>query len=75
MSRYKHIFRKGYLPNWTEEIFTIDKRFPTFPVTYALMDLSGDDIKMASFTVTGSRRCSAESPISRVVELPCYMQH
>jgi hypothetical protein len=23
--------------------------------------------------VTGSRRCSAESPISRVVELPCYV--
>jgi transposase InsO family protein len=44
ISRYKHIFQKGYLPNWTEEIFTIAKRFPTFPVTYGLIDLTGDDI-------------------------------
>ena len=45
ISKYKHVFQKGYLPNWTEEIFTIAERFPTFPVTYRLMDLSGDDIK------------------------------
>jgi hypothetical protein len=29
----------------------------------------------ACHTMTESRRRSAESPISRVVELPCYMQH
>jgi hypothetical protein len=44
ISRYKNIFQKGYLPNWTEEIFTIAKRLPTFPVTYGLIDLTGDDI-------------------------------
>jgi hypothetical protein len=44
ISRYKHIFQKGYLPNWTEEVFTIAKRFPTFPVTSGLIDLSVDDI-------------------------------
>jgi hypothetical protein len=32
------------LPNWTEEVFTIAKRFFTFHVTYGLIDLSGDDI-------------------------------
>ena len=25
ISRYKRHFEKGYTPNWTEEIFTIDK--------------------------------------------------
>ena len=44
-SKYKHIFQKGYLPNWTEEIFTIVERFPTYPVTYGLADLSGEIIK------------------------------
>jgi hypothetical protein len=24
--KYKHVFQKGFLPNWTEEIFTIDRR-------------------------------------------------
>ena len=43
ISRYKHIFEKGYLPNWSEEIFTIADCFPTNPVTYA--DLSGLIIK------------------------------
>jgi hypothetical protein len=45
ITKYKHVLQKGYLPNWTEEIFTITERFPTFPVTYRVTDLSGDDIK------------------------------
>ena len=45
ISRYKHIFEKGYLPNWSEEIFTIADCFPTNPVTYAVSDLSGLIIK------------------------------
>ena len=45
ISKYKHVFEKGYLPNWTEEIFVIAERFPTYPVTYGIVDLSGDSIK------------------------------
>jgi hypothetical protein len=44
ISRYKHIFQKGYLPNWTEEVFITAERFPTFLVSYGFIDLSGDDI-------------------------------
>ena len=25
ISKYKHIFAKGYTPNWSEEIFVVDK--------------------------------------------------
>ena len=37
-------FRKGYLPGWTEEIFSIESRIPTDPQTYAIVDYSGEAI-------------------------------
>ena len=45
ITKYKHVFQKGYLPNWTEEIFRISDKYPTFPVTYGLEDLAGEPIK------------------------------
>jgi len=44
ISKYKHIFSKGYTPNWTTEIFTISKIFQTNPVTYQLKDESNNII-------------------------------
>ena len=38
-------FRKGYLGDWSEEIFEIASRLPTVPVTYELRDLSDELIK------------------------------
>ncbi|XP_043469457.1 uncharacterized protein LOC122503095 [Leptopilina heterotoma] len=38
ISKLKHIFEKGYTPNWTTEIFTIDRVNNTTPVTYLLRD-------------------------------------
>ena len=37
-------FAKGYKPNWSEEIFVIDKIKATKPITYAVKDLSGEPI-------------------------------
>jgi hypothetical protein len=49
ISRDKHIFRKGYLPGWSEEIFQIESRNPTFPVTYKIKDATGESIKGAFY--------------------------
>jgi len=38
-------FRKGYLGDWSEEIFEIALRLPTVPVTYELKDLACEVIK------------------------------
>ena len=38
ISKYKHIFQKGYLPSWSTEVFTIEKVQSTNPVTYILKD-------------------------------------
>ncbi|GBM36456.1 hypothetical protein AVEN_234834-1 [Araneus ventricosus] len=44
ISKARKVFRKGYLPGWTEETFVVYKRYPTNPPTYALQDLSGKEI-------------------------------
>jgi hypothetical protein len=35
IAKYKHVFQKAYITNWTE-IFTISDRYPTHLVTYGL---------------------------------------
>ena len=46
ISKYKRkTFDKGYTPNWTEEVFTIDEIRPTDPITYKIKDLNGEEIK------------------------------
>ena len=44
ISRSKMIFEKGYLPNWTEELFSISECLPTNPPTYKLQDYYGEPI-------------------------------
>jgi len=38
-------FRKGYLGDWSKDIFQTGTRLPTTPVTYELKDLVGKPIK------------------------------
>ena len=44
ISRYKNIFVKGYTPNWSKEIFIVDKINDTVPYTYNLKNLNGEEI-------------------------------
>ena len=44
ISKYKNIFGKGYMPNWSEEIFVIKKIKNTVPWTYVINDLNGEEI-------------------------------
>ena len=44
ISRYKNIFAKGYTPNWSKEIFIVDKINDTVPYTYNLKDLIDEEI-------------------------------
>lgn len=45
ISKYKHIFEKGYTPNWTTEIFKIRSVQNTYPVTFLLEDYQGHEIQ------------------------------
>ena len=40
--KYKIIFTKGYTPNWSEEIFVINRIKNTVPWTYVINDLNDE---------------------------------
>ena len=42
--KYKNIVAKGYMPNWSEEIFIIKKIKNTVPWTYIINDLNNEEI-------------------------------
>ena len=42
ISKYKNMFAKGYTPNWSEEVFVIDKIKNTVPWTYEINDLNNE---------------------------------
>ena len=44
ISKYKYIFGKGYTPNWSEEVFIINKIKNTVPWPYVINDLNGEEI-------------------------------
>ena len=44
ISKYKNIFTKGYIPNWSEELFIIKKIKNTVPWTYVINDFNGEEI-------------------------------
>ena len=43
-SKFENIFAKGYTPNWSTEIFIVDKVNDTVPYTYNLKDLNDEEI-------------------------------
>ena len=44
ISKFKNIFAKGYTPNWSTEIFIVDKVNDAVPYTYNLKDLNDEEI-------------------------------
>jgi transposase InsO family protein len=45
ISKIKRHFEKGYLPNWTEEVFVVGEKFARNPPVYTLKDLNSDKIE------------------------------
>ena len=51
ISKYKRkTFERGYTPNWTEEVFIIDKMQYTNPIAYKTKHLSDKGIKGSFYT-------------------------
>ena len=50
LTKYKRpVFDKGYTPNWTEEVFVVDKVMLTKPVTYHIADLLDQKVERSFF--------------------------
>ena len=44
ISKIKNIITKGYVPNWSEQVFVIKKIKNTVPWTNAISDFNGEEI-------------------------------
>ena len=44
ISKFKNIFAKGYTPNWSKEMFIVNKINDTVTYTYDIKDLNGEEI-------------------------------
>ena len=49
ISKYKSVFAKRYMPNWSEEVFIIKKVKNTIPWTYVINGLNGKEITGAFY--------------------------
>ena len=45
ITRKKGTFKKGFTPNWTEEVFTISSGKATNPPTYTIKDQLGESVR------------------------------
>ena len=44
ISKYKNIFAKGYIPNWSEEVFVVSKIKNAVPWTYVISALNCEPV-------------------------------
>ena len=44
ISKYENIFAKGYTPNWSREVFIVNKIKNTIPWTHEINDLNNEEI-------------------------------
>ena len=44
ITKYKNIFAKDYPPNWSEEVFMIEKVKNTVSWTYVVNNINGEEI-------------------------------
>ena len=65
----RHTFRKGYLPQWTEEIFTVHQKLPTKPPTYKVRDYHGDLLEGAFYREELQKIPRKEDRVYRVEEV------
>ena len=63
ISKYKNIFAKGYMPNWSEEVFVKN----TIPRTYVINDLNGEEITGTFYEKELQKTNQEEFRIEKVV--------
>ena len=67
ISKYKNIFAKGYMPNWSEEVFVIKKVKNTVPWAYVINDLNGEEITGTFYEKELQKTSQEEFRIEKVI--------
>jgi hypothetical protein len=65
----RRTFKKGYLPNWTEEVFTITKRVLRRPPVYKIADFDDEELKGTFYEQELQRVNKTDSDFYRVEEI------
>ena len=68
ISKYKNVFVKGYTPNWSEEVFVVNKIQNTVPWTYLINDLNGEEIKDSFYEKDLQKTYLKEFRIEKVIK-------
>ena len=68
ISKYKNVFKKGYKPNWSEEIFIAKKIKYTVPWTYVISDLNGEKIVGSFYEKEMQKTNQKEFKIEKVIK-------
>ena len=68
ISEHKKIFAKGYTPNWSEEVFIVNKVQNTVPWTYLINDLNGEEIKGSFYEKELQKTKQKEFRIEKVIK-------
>ena len=74
ISKYKNIFAKGYMPNWSEEVFVIKKVKNTVPWTYVINDLNGEEITGTFYEKELQNTNQEEFRIKKVIRRKLYVK-
>ena len=68
ISKYKNIFAKGYIQNWSEQDFVVSKIKNTVPWTYAIIDLNGEPITGSFYEKVLKKTNEKEFGIGKVIK-------
>ena len=68
ISKYKIIFTKGYVPNWSEEDFAITNDKNTVPWTYVISDLTDEKILGTFHKIELKKASRKELRIAKVIK-------
>ena len=69
ISKYKRaVFDKGYTPNWSEEMFVVNRVIPTRPITYSIVDLMGEAIEGSFYEQELQKAKQETSRIEKVLK-------
>ena len=69
ISKKKGTFEKGYLPNWTEEVFSIAQRLRRIPPVYRLKEYDGTILEGTFYEREFQRVRQSESNMLRIEKI------
>jgi hypothetical protein len=69
INKTRRTFKKGYLPNWTEEVFTVTKRVPRRPLVYRIADYDNDELHRTFYEQEMQKVDKTDSDLYRIEQI------